>query len=243
MFFKTPNLPNGAVSLCILSGSSMTVLDDMRTYKIETIIVPPCENLALPIASHADMLCFHKGENKLVIHHYSDLFERELLKHGVEFSYTKKSPKAKYPLDILCNSAMVSKYLICNSQYTDSAILDCFLPQDIINVKQGYAKCSTLIVDEKSIITADYGIAKKAADFSIEALLIHEGDIRLNGYPYGFIGGCGVKLDVDVMYFTGKLATHRDADAIRGFLSKRKITILEGSSKELVDIGSIIPLC
>ena len=50
---------------------------------------------------------------------------------------------------------------------------------EIINVKQGYAKCSICVVSDNAIITADKGIAKAAIQNRIDVLEI----TRLDNNP------------------------------------------------------------
>ena len=70
-----------------------------------------------------------------------------------------------YPGDCRYNAACTGKFFIHRLDITDSELLaaakaSCGNELELIDVRQGYAKCSTVIVDENSIITYDKGIAK-----------------------------------------------------------------------------------
>ncbi len=76
----------------------------------------------------------------------------------------------------------------------------------------------------------------------IDVLMVEQGDVRLYGYSYGFIGGCCGKISKDILAFTGKLILHRDCDRIKSFLRNYNIYSLELSNKPLTDVGSIFPV-
>ena len=65
-----------------------------------------------------------------------------------------------YPGDCRYNAACTGKFFIHRLDITDSELLaaakaSCGNKLELIDVRQGYAKCSTVIVDENSIITYD----------------------------------------------------------------------------------------
>jgi hypothetical protein len=61
---------------------------------------------------------------------------------------------------------------------------------NIIDVKQGYTKCSVLPVSNNAFITDDISIYNQCVSFGIDVLYVGKGDVSLPGYNYGFIGGC-----------------------------------------------------
>ena len=90
----------------------------------------------------------------------------------------------------------------------------------MLEVQQGYTKCSICVVSENAIITSDIGIHCKAKESGIDSLLISPGYIDLPGYKYGFIGGASFKISDNVIAFTGSLDSHPDKDNIEHFLCK-----------------------
>jgi len=109
-------------------------------------------------------------------------------------------------------------------------------------VKQGYAACSAAAVDGYSIITADKAIAEAAGSRGYQALVISPGGIRLDGYDYGFIGGCCGLLDEKTLAFTGRLSSIKDGERIKGFCASRGVSVIELTDEPMKDIGGIIPL-
>lgn len=144
---------------------------------------------------------------------------------------------AGYPAEVAYNAACTGKYLICNSRYTASEILEVGL--ELIDVKQGYAKCSVVIVDENSIITYDKGIASKARAAGLDVLLVSPGQIVLEGYDTGFIGGCTGRINDEIL-FNGDLTAHSDFEKIKEFIEGKGLTCTWFEGWPLTDIGSIV---
>lgn len=226
----------------MVSGQYQSVLDDLHGLMIDTITVPPCSDLQVGVSCHADMICYHDGENKLIMYDYNDRLNRQLRDLGFELSFIDAKLQAEYPHDVVLNVAKVGDFVICNRKYTNCKALERIKAENIISVAQGYAKCSTLVVDKNSIITSDISIATGAKAHGLDVLQVECGYIALEGYEYGFIGGCGTKIDEKSLYFTGDLSTHPNEKEIRSFLAKRGIEVICGSAKQLIDVGSILPL-
>lgn len=244
MFIQHPNLPTGKVTTMVVSPLYDGVTADLRSLGIKLILTEKCEDLQDPVSFHPDMLCHHFGGRNILVYPYSYSLERELLEIGMLVERYKKPLTAQYPGDVALNAAQVGENLICNKKYTDERLFssDTYKYKRIINIAQGYAKCSTLIVDETSIVTSDCQLAALWKEAGLSALLVSPGGIRLDGHDYGFIGGAGVKISPSELYFTGTLSSYKDAHLLREFLLERGITPLEGAYDRLVDVGSMIPL-
>jgi hypothetical protein len=67
-------------------------------------------------------------------------------------------------------------------------------------VKQGYTKCSLVVVDEKSVITSDMGLAAALQRFEIDVLLISQGHVALPGLQYGFLGGASGRAGDEILF-------------------------------------------
>ncbi len=111
----------------------------------------------------------------------------------------------------------------------------------LINVKQGYAKCSCAVVSYNAVITEDVGIYRKLSKTDIEVLLIGKGSVTLEGADCGFIGGAtGYDRSKDTLYFCGDICEHPDFDRIRAFCDNHGTSIECLSDSKLVDIGGIL---
>lgn len=180
----------------------------------------PCFNNS-PIGTHADL-------------YYCQI------KTGLVFSGDTTKVGSEYPSDCIYNAACTGRFFIHNTKITDPSILNMAkeYKMDIIHVKQGYAKCSCVIVDENSIITSDAGIAKACQD-KLDCLLIEPGHVLLEGFQYGFLGGASGRID-DTIIFNGDISAHPDWPHIKEFITTRKLHIKCFNAYPLTDIGSII---
>ena len=149
----------------------------------------------------------------------------------------------RYPDNIALNAAVVGKYVICKTDSLDEKVKEHCRKHgyELINVRQGYAKCSCAAVSDNAIITADMSIYRALRDTAIETLPIGQGSVRLEGAGYGFIGGAsGYDSEKKTLYFCGNIDTHPDSGSIRAFCEKYDTDIVCLTDGELTDIGGII---
>ena len=146
-----------------------------------------------------------------------------------------------YPGHAIYNGCSTGKYFLHNLKITDSQLLSAVDQLDLIkvHVPQGYAKCNILVVDESSIITSDLGIAKAATNTDLNVLVIDKGQVVLDGYPYGFLGGASGKVG-NVILFNGDLSKHSNFLEVKRFIEDRGFEIKYFEGYPLTDIGSII---
>lgn len=149
----------------------------------------------------------------------------------------------KYPQNVALNVAFTGKYLICNRKALHPEIRE-FCEKsdiDIINTNQGYAKCSTLILNEDTIITDDVSIAKAADKNKLNVLKIDKDNIFLDKENCGFIGGAGAVIGKTV-YFFGDIYSHKSAKEIIEFIRSYGLDCISVDSDRLRDIGGIVIL-
>ena len=183
--------------------------------------VSPLAEVDSAISSHPDIYMCHLG---------TELF------HGDPSKLTHD-----YPGHAIYNGCSIGKYFIHNPKITDKMLLSEVEHLGLIkvDVRQGYAKCSCIVVDENSIITADKGIAKASIAAGLDVLVIDNAQVKLEGYPYGFIGGASGKVG-NVILFNGNLRKHSNFNEIREFIERRGVSIKYFEDYPLTDIGSII---
>lgn len=150
-----------------------------------------------------------------------------------------------YPEDVKLSSAQVGRHLLCREESLSNAVKAYALQKGlhILNVNQGYVRCSVCPCGDNAVITDDSSIAKVLRDHTaVDVLELSKGEIRLPGYSYGFIGGATGKIG-DILYFFGSLEHLREAEKIRIFLRDHDVAFHSLSSERpLYDIGGIIPL-
>lgn len=198
----------------------------------------PCDNRLNPIvAAHADTLIFSEA---LIINQYYLARLPEFL-HG-SFTAVDMTPCGNYPDDTVFNALKIGRYLFGGKSLAAS-ILDFAKAEDLmyIPVKQGYARCSTLPINEKNAaITADPGMAAAMERLSINVLKISPGHIALDGTDYGFIGGASFVSEKDKrIFFFGDIESHPDHLRITEFLHSIGYTA-HSLGGELTDIGGAV---
>ncbi|MBR3755897.1 MAG: hypothetical protein IKK48_02200 [Firmicutes bacterium] len=155
---------------------------------------------------------------------------------------TESELSCGYPAEAAFNAACTGRYFIHNLKVTHPRLLDAARAagMELLHVPQGYAKCSTVIVDEQSIITYDRGIARACTGCgSLDVLLVSPGHVLLPGYKTGFIGGCSGRVGDEVI-FNGNLSVHPDFETIRFFIKERGLKCTWFDQYPLTDIGSIL---
>ena len=67
-------------------------------------------------------------------------------------------------------------------------------------------------------------------------------DIQLDGYDYGFIGGCCGFIDKNTLVFSGNVKLHKNYEDIKAFAGNYKVDVVSLSNEMLYDIGGILPV-
>lgn len=245
-FIDTPNLPEKLADLVVVDERiSAEAENTLHGMGITALKVKPHKDLYTAVASHPDMMIHHVGQNIVIYAPNTDAqLLRELDKMGFMLLKGDTSISSKYPLDIAYNVARVGRYYFHNLKYTDPVIKRELegLGVEPVNVKQGYAKCSVLVLDENSIVTSDPSIAKAAEGKGLSVLFVNERSIRLPGLDYGFIGGIGGMISKDILLINGNIKKLDHYNELADFISERNIKCVCLSDGYVTDIGSVIPL-
>ena len=147
-----------------------------------------------------------------------------------------------YPADIPYNAVCLDRYLIHRTDCTAPAVRAAAAEMGLreINVRQGYTRCSTVVVDGRSVITADPGIAETLRAYpDIDVLQILPGHVLLPGFPEGFLGGASGRVGRNVV-FCGDIKTHPEHERIAQFIRARDLNVVSFPGQPLLDIGGII---
>lgn len=147
----------------------------------------------------------------------------------------------KYPENAAFCAVFLDNYMMHRLDITAPELLEYAgkTGRTLINVRQGYTRCSCVVVDGRSIITADEGIYRELCKYpDISVLKISQGYVLLPGFDYGFIGGASGRVGGE-MVFNGDVSRHPDYLRIKEFIKERGLK-LWFFNKALRDIGSII---
>ena len=206
---------------------------------IQCIEIPLCESLPAPVNHHPDMLFFNPPNSTVTVlsksYHAVNLrfFEKftaeNLILDGIPLG-------SEYPHDIPFDAIGIGDTLYCLESHTSPEVKKLF--PKTVNVKQGYAACSTLILNETTAITADKSIAKALKANGNTVHLISPEGISLPGYDCGFIGGASAVINGTVIFF-GNLQNHPDGERIAEICRAVGLKTVDLPHLPLTDYGSI----
>lgn len=191
------------------------------------IFAKPSGNLSSELRFHPDILTFRLPDGTWINENTCDIKLND-----------------RYPNDCVFNCATIRNTVIYGNPYIADRYGSMF--ERTIKVRQGYVKCSTIILGDKGIITSDESIYKALmSSFDVpndlEVLKVTNDGITLSEYSCGFIGGtCGV-LD-DLIVFTGNVEKHIDGALIIDFAERLGYKVKSLSNEPLYDYGGILPL-
>ncbi len=241
-FLINPNLPENKVTTVFSDVDDITLKKVFDDLSIKVVNVAKNMLLDTPISKHADVLANYIGKSTFI----ADKNQTELcnlINNNNGKSIILESIKSPYPDDCFLNFVDIGDYIICNKSFLSDNIIKFLDDKTIIDVKQGYSKCSVCVCKKNTIITDDISIFKAVSKYKdIVSLLVEKGDIAIKEYNYGFIGGCSGLIDKYLLLFNGDLSTHTDFDKIKNFLYDNGVKYIDIKGKPLTDIGSIIPI-
>lgn len=244
-YISNPNLPQGKVKLAVIDGRAKNVGMALEKMGIDVIYTVRHPILYNAVSYHPDMILHHLGGEDIVVAPDVDKnFLWQLEGYGFNIIKGETPLYRNYPGDIAYNVARIGDVAFHNIRYTDKVLLNELKKRGVklIDIKQGYAKCSICIVNEKAIITQDVGIANKAREHGIEVLLVPPGNIKLYELNYGFIGGATGLISKSELAVAGNIQFYKYKDEILDYLDNNGISVVNLVCDEITDIGSIIPL-
>lgn len=225
-----------------------SIVRSIRDLGAEVLTVPSDRRLDPPVSAHPDMRMFII-EKKIFIPKESATELSHITKRLEEFGFetvpSSVTLSSEYPHDIAFNCMAVGNCLFGKLAFTAPEILSyaTSIGMELVNVNQGYTKCSTLIVDSGSVITSDPSIAAACRAQGIDVLKIQsdDGDIILEGYSKGFIGGASGALGSRV-FFLGDLSLHPEGARIKEFCEQKGKAAVSLGDQRLLDMGSLFLL-
>jgi len=237
-----------------LSGSESKIINKLNNLGYETIITEPNTALDSAISSHADCALFtannsvyFAGEsnyNNIVNYLTKGESGIENGRKGEKTVIIEKDIFSPYPNDIKLNAKAFGRNILCNAAFVSDNIKKFAADNDfsLLHCNQGYAACSTVKLSDNAAITDDISVYNILSRTGIDCLMVSKGSVKLNGYSYGFIGGCCGLIENNLIAFAGNIDTHTDSEQIKSFLYKHNINYINLTDGELTDIGGIIAL-
>ena len=209
--------------------------DELRALGYEPFALEPLPGLNDIVADHADtLICELDG----FFFAPREVIER--LPPTVQgFRSVQARPHGAYPDDVCLNALLVGDRLFARLESLSDELWRAAEEKfKLVNIKQGYAKCSALALGD-CVITADRGLASALGREGIAMLLIPPGKIALEGCEYGFIGGASFfDKNRQRAVFFGSLP-ELFADEVRDFCASAGAEVVELSG-ELTDFGGAV---
>jgi hypothetical protein len=218
--------------------TSCKIKAKLKTLGYTPVPLPPYERLPDPVSSHPDMLIYRLSSGAVLTYtgYYNEnrsLFDRL----GCEVITEDILPGKTYPRDIYMNALRLG-----DTVYGRIDVLSQYILNDSkrkVYIRQGYARCSACIIDQGALITADFCIASAASSNGAAVTLIESGNIKLEGYDYGFIGGASGQLESGIAFF-GDVMTHPSGEKITAAVLSRGMDVIKLDDGMLVDNGGLI---
>ncbi len=223
----------------IMSDKYRCFINELKNRGYTIIPTDDIKVFLQPEQKHADMQILKLNKYFFLLNECSNL--NKLLKIYNPVICSKKAGKI-YPDNILLNFLYLNGRLYGKLSAIAPEINKYCVEHNIEmeNVNQGYCRCSTLVVSENAVITSDSSIEKVLKKNGVEVLKISPGNIALDGFDYGFIGGAGARIDNKII-FLGNIKKHPDYDIISDYIKKNNLEIeIICEDMQLTDIGGII---
>lgn len=217
-------------------------LTNIYKLNIDPIIVPKCDYVYNAIDGHVDIQLniIDKNSREIIVQNsINNDFIKKLEEYKINFSFSKNSLGLSYPNNIILNGLILDEYFVHNLKYTDENLLDNVKDKKLINVKQGYTKCSVLPIGNKAIITSDKKIALSLKSEGFDTLILPPGDILLPDLNYGFIGGVGGMINSNTLALFGEISNYAFGNELYRFLYKYDIEPISLRKGKLIDRGSL----
>jgi len=241
-----PFIPIKKANIAIVDGRiDDEIENNLKSLGLKVIKTIKCEEVHESIAYHPDIVLHPIDYDTLVVApNVFEYYKDKLKKMGIKLIKGERFLGREYPEDIAYNVGRLSNIAVHNFKYTDEVLKFYLKKQNLslIDVKQGYSKCSLAIVNERAAITADIPIYKKLRSLGFDILLIEPGYISLEGQKYGFIGGTNGSLSNNESIISGVIDNHPNKNEILNFFKKNKVKLIFLSKKPILDIGTIITL-
>ncbi len=243
-FIKTPYLPESKVIHIIAGKGAEGCFGSFSELGIKLLYSQENTRISYPVASHSDLAVNYSGNGGFFLEKGQGNLKKELEEIGAKCNYISEAVKGEYPYDCFLNCILTDEYIICKKSAVSESILNYALTNGlkIINVNQGYTKCSVCPVERNAFITDDEGIYNALKIRKIDALKVEKGSIALKGCNYGFIGGCSGKISKNELAFCGDIKKHSNYNDIKAFTRNYNVDLVSLSNGELTDIGSLIPI-
>jgi hypothetical protein len=196
------------------------------------------------ISSHTDIFCT-KIDDILIC-------EKETILDGISDKYKcvyGNIIEEIYPKCATYNICIIDDFAVHNFKITDKVVLNNLIEKNykLINVKQGYSRCSILPLNNKCCVTSDKGIYQELKKSNFDVLYLSQSDLDIKLFKSdgiysdmsGFIGGCSAVLGDSVIFF-GDIDRFKCKDKLVEYIHSKGFKIKDFKNMDVIDYGSCI---
>ncbi len=213
---------------------------NLESLGLKVLLCPPSNKLYKAVNGHPDMQIHILSNNEVIIQREMNKdFINNLKIQNLKVYLSSNNLETTYPKDIILNALNLENLFLHKLKFTDANLINKVKHKRLLNVNQGYTKCSTAVISKTAVMTSDISIAKTLNNEGIDVLLLPPSNIELPGLDYGFIGGtCGLIDEKNIAFF-GNIHNYIYKKEVLDFLKKHKINPIYLSNGPLIDRGSL----
>jgi hypothetical protein len=113
----------------------------------------------------------------------------------------------------------------------------------LVNVRQGYSRCSCAYVGNNAYITEDIVMAEKLISLGKQVFYRKHSNVYLEGFDFGFIGGAISLISIhgeELVVISGSLDSYFYGKELKAFLEQRSVRYECVGEGKLMDRGTVI---
>jgi len=224
--------------MLIIVDKRLSLIATTRLQQLGEVVPFYSNNTAYPaISGHPDVFICAMPHTTIVAPNTPQYLLNKLQQHSIYFEKGQQEVGQSYPDTARYNAVVTKKYFIHNTAISDKTLLHHSSSKKIINIKQGYTRCSLLAIGEESFITSDKGIYKSIKN-KVDILLVDDSNISLPDFKHGFFGGIA-GIHKKTVFFSGDIDHLSDKKIIISFLTERGYKTEMLSEGAPSDVGGI----
>lgn len=237
------------LNLIVDYKTSEKEVNRLMSFGLNLIPTDRVPSLYEAVDGHPD-LQFFRINGKIIAQKDISEHQKELLhKLGATVTLGNSSLSLPYPSNIPYNALLAPDLLMHRLDATDQVILEEVQELKktreimLINVRQGYSRCSCAYVGKNAYITEDPVMAEKLLSLGKQVFYQKHSNVHLEGFDFGFIGGAVSLISIegeDLVLVSGSLDFYAYGKELKIFFSQKNIRYECICGGKLMDRGTMI---
>lgn len=192
-----------------------------------------------PLRSHADLQVFPLAGGTVLVNSRQKRLTEALSAEGFVV-LPVGDIGSSYPEDCRLNGFLLNNRIVGNRKCLSGALLERY---DLFDVRQGYAKCSSIVLNGDTVFTDDISIfSRLSSEEGIDCRCFPQEEIVLKGYDKGFLGGCCGLISSNEILFSGDPAKLSSGQELIEALKDKGVAPVCLSDEAPYDFGGIVTL-